>query len=119
MPPPTCVRNLLEAIESERAGYVDGTTGDPLLLARGLEAAISTPLGGLAGGTRLRDLGRADRLDELVFELPLAGGDDPVGDVLLSDLAIASPGTFGRANVWPGTGQTCRGHIWLPTSGVT
>jgi exodeoxyribonuclease V beta subunit len=79
--------DLLEAIENERAGYVDGTTGDPVLLARGLEAAISTPLGGLAGSTRLRDLTRADRLDELVFELPLAGGDDPVGEVLLSDLA--------------------------------
>jgi exodeoxyribonuclease V beta subunit len=79
--------DLLEAIENERAGYVDGATGDPFLLARGLEAAISTPLGGLAGGTRLRDLTRADRLDELVFEFPLAGGDNPVGEVLLGDLA--------------------------------
>ncbi len=36
---------------------------------------------------RLRDLSRADRLDELAFELPVAGGDEPTGDVLLSDLA--------------------------------
>jgi exodeoxyribonuclease V beta subunit len=45
------------------------------------------PLGGPAGEFRLRDLSTTDRLDELAFELPLAGGDDPVGDVLVTDLA--------------------------------
>ena len=43
----------------------------------GLAAAIETPLGPALGGLRLRDLARADRLDELQFELPLAGGDEP------------------------------------------
>ena len=33
----------------------------------------------LLGGLRLRDVARADRLDELSFELPLAGGDEPTG----------------------------------------
>ena len=47
----------------------------------GLRAAIETPLGPLVGGLRLRDVARADRLDELTFELPLAGGDEPVGEV--------------------------------------
>ena len=53
--------------------------GDPAAVAAGLRAAIETPLDPLLGGARLRDLGRADRLDELEFELPLAGGDDPAG----------------------------------------
>jgi exodeoxyribonuclease V beta subunit len=78
---------LLQALEQERTGYPEGTTGDPVLLAGGLEAAISTPLGALAEGTRLRDLSRADRLDELAFELPLVGGDNPAGEVLAADLA--------------------------------
>ena len=84
---PDLQAELLGAIHSERAGYPEGTTGAPALLAAGLEAAISAPLGGSAGPVRLRDLNRADRLDELGFELPIAGGDNPVGDVLVADLA--------------------------------
>ncbi|HEX2412074.1 MAG TPA: UvrD-helicase domain-containing protein [Solirubrobacteraceae bacterium] len=53
--------------------------GDPMAVVAGLRAAIETPLGPLASGARLRDLARADRLDELDFELPLAGGDAPAG----------------------------------------
>ena len=49
--------------------------------SRGLRAALETPLGPLVGGLRLRDVARADRLDELAFELPLAGGDGPAGGV--------------------------------------
>jgi exodeoxyribonuclease V beta subunit len=79
--------DLLQCIDAEATGYAEGTTGDPAQLAIGLEAAMSMPLGGLAGATRLRDLGRTDRLDELAFELPVAGGDDPVGEILLTDLA--------------------------------
>jgi exodeoxyribonuclease V beta subunit len=41
----------------------------------------------LRGGTRLRDLQRPDRLDELDFELPLAGGDDPSGELALTAIA--------------------------------
>ena len=44
---------------------------------------MSMPLGGLAGATRLRDLSRSDRLDELGFKPPGGRGDDPVGEVLL------------------------------------
>ncbi|HZT64692.1 MAG TPA: UvrD-helicase domain-containing protein [Acidimicrobiales bacterium] len=57
------------------------------ILVAGLEAAITTPLGPLAGGARLADVARGDRLDELSFEFPLAGGDRPEGEVLTSDLA--------------------------------
>ncbi len=57
-------------------------------VAAGLAAALSTPISGLDGLT-LAGVPRADRLDELTFELPLAGGDTPIPDaaVTLSDLA--------------------------------
>ena len=61
--------------------------GDPAAVVRGLAAAIETPLGPLVGGARLRDFARADRLDELDFELPLAGGDEPTGRLELATLA--------------------------------
>ncbi|MDX6682052.1 MAG: exodeoxyribonuclease beta subunit, partial [Solirubrobacteraceae bacterium] len=44
--------------------------GDPAIVVAGLRAALETPLGPLLGGARLRDVARADRLDELDFELP-------------------------------------------------
>jgi exodeoxyribonuclease V beta subunit len=56
-------------------------------MAVGLVAAIRTPLGPLTGHRRLADVGPADRLDEVGFELPLVGGDRPAGDVLLADIA--------------------------------
>src|SRR5205823_3132685 len=52
--------------------------GDPALVAAGLRAALETPLAALEGRA-LRSFARADRLDELAFELPLAGGDEPYG----------------------------------------
>jgi exodeoxyribonuclease V beta subunit len=63
--------------------------GDPAAVVAGLRAAIETPLGPLLGGLRLRDLGRGDRLDELDFELPLAGGDAPTGRLVLDAIAAA------------------------------
>ncbi len=52
-------------------------------VADGLATALDTPLAGFA----LRGLSRADRLDELEFELPLAGGDAVEGTVTLGALA--------------------------------
>lgn len=57
------------------------------ILAAALEAAIRTPFGSVLPGLSLRDFGRADRLDELYFELPVAGGDNPRGQVPVSSLA--------------------------------
>jgi exodeoxyribonuclease V beta subunit len=65
----------------------------------GLRAAIETPLGPLVADTRLRDLSRADRLEELEFELPLVGGDRPtgllrlapIGDLLREHLPAGDP----------------------------
>ncbi|NYF98384.1 UvrD-helicase domain-containing protein [Janibacter cremeus] len=59
-------------------------------LAEALVEVIDTPLGPLAPGTSLRDIGSSDRLCEMDFELPLGGGDDAgdaVDQALLGDLA--------------------------------
>lgn len=55
--------------------------GDRATVVAGLKAAIETPLGPLVDNLRLRDIARADRLDELTFELPLVGGDEPTGEL--------------------------------------
>ncbi|WP_207891563.1 UvrD-helicase domain-containing protein [Nocardioides jejuensis] len=57
---------------------------DRELLADALVAVCDSPLGPLAGDLTLREVGRADRLCELDFEVPLAGGD-------LADAGGASP----------------------------
>ncbi len=41
----------------------------------------------MLGDLRLRDVAPGERLDELGFELPLVGGDEPRGRLALSDLA--------------------------------
>jgi exodeoxyribonuclease V beta subunit len=73
----------LAAVQAGRAIEI----GDPAAVVAGLRAAIETPLGALLGGTRLRDVRRADRLDELEFELPLVGGDEPTGWLTLASIA--------------------------------
>ncbi|GEL94795.1 UvrD-helicase domain-containing protein [Cellulomonas composti] len=47
----------------------------PQELADALLPSLHTPLGRLAGGRSLADVAPSDRLAELEFELPLAGGD--------------------------------------------
>jgi exodeoxyribonuclease V beta subunit len=96
----TFVHDVLEAADfaaadlpGELAGRVAeaqarrGVEVEPAEVVAGLEAALSTPLGPLVGDLRLRDLRRADRLDELVFELPLVGGDEPTGRLTLDAIA--------------------------------
>ena len=61
--------------------------GPTAALAGGLRAVIETPLGPLIGGKALRDVVRSDRLDELGFELPLAGGDRPSGWLTVNRIA--------------------------------
>jgi exodeoxyribonuclease V beta subunit len=60
------------------------------VLADALLAVCHTPLGPLAGGATLSDIGAPDRLCEMDFELPLAGGDVPgypAASVTLGDVA--------------------------------
>jgi exodeoxyribonuclease V beta subunit len=60
---------------------------DDAAIVAALQAAVETPLGPLAAGRALRHFGPADRLNELHFELPLAGGDDPTAEVSVGDVA--------------------------------
>ncbi len=97
----TFVHTVLEAtdfaapdLDAELAEHVAGALsrraldlGEPERVVDGLRRAIETPLGPLLGGARLRDVARADRLDELEFELPLAGGDAPTGRLTLHAIA--------------------------------
>ena len=97
----TFVHQVLEAtdfaaadLDAELAGHVETfqarrrvDVGEPEHVVAGLRAAIETPLGPGAGELRLRDVARADRLDELTFELPLAGGDVPTGRLTLDAIA--------------------------------
>jgi exodeoxyribonuclease V beta subunit len=107
----TFVHRVLEAadfaapdLDAELIAHVAATrarrhvdVGDPAAVVAGLRAAIETPLGPLAGGARLRDVARADRLDELEFELPLAGGDAPTGRLAPDAIAAVL-----RAHLPPG-----------------
>jgi exodeoxyribonuclease V beta subunit len=69
--------------------------GDRDLVVEGLSAAIETPLGPLVDGVRLRDITRANRLDEVAFELPLAGGDRPCASFSMLDVADVLRKTLG------------------------
>jgi exodeoxyribonuclease V beta subunit len=71
-----------DVAESERLTGVSSAD-----LAAALEPALSTPLGPSARGLRLRDIATGDRLDELDFELPLAGGDAPTGEAFVGEIA--------------------------------
>ncbi len=62
---------------------------EPEQLADALVPVLRTPLGPLASGRALADVVPGDRLSELEFELPLAGGDTPSGELTLAALADA------------------------------
>jgi exodeoxyribonuclease V beta subunit len=72
-------------VGAQVARYAPST--DSATLATGLLASLATPMGPLTDAAALRDVPLADRLAELDFELPLAGGDEPLAaTVLLGDL---------------------------------
>jgi exodeoxyribonuclease V beta subunit len=78
-----------DVVRDEVANQVarSGPAVDVDALTEALLAALATPLGGLTDGAALRDIKSSDRLPELDFEMPLAGGDTPVARrVLLADL---------------------------------
>ena len=99
----TAVHRALELVEfdgADLAGDLDEVLGEvvnrsPSLLgcpvpmaADGLALALATPLRAADGTSfALAGAARDDRLDELTFELPLAGGDRPQGAVALSAVA--------------------------------
>jgi hypothetical protein len=97
-----------------------GVEFDQAAVVAGLEAAITTPLGPLVGDVALSGIGLGARLDELHFELPLAGGDTPVGSVSMSaihDALVAHlPGddplaTYATALAHPDLAQSVHGYL--------
>jgi exodeoxyribonuclease V beta subunit len=91
---------LRVAEQLARWGSGGGPSGiDQGVLAAALLQTYETPLGPAAGDRRLRDIPSRDRLTELTFELPLAGGDRPgaqlrlgaVGPLLARHLAQRRP----------------------------
>jgi exodeoxyribonuclease V beta subunit len=80
---------LVERVTEEQRWWPVAAPAE--LLAEALLPLHDTPLGPLAPALTLRDLGRADRLCELDFEFPLAGGDvrGAVADLRLRELADA------------------------------
>ncbi len=72
---------------------------DPRALTGGLLTALATPLGPLADNAALRDLAATDRLPELDFELPLAGGDEPASPEVRADVVLRDLVPLWRAEV--------------------
>jgi exodeoxyribonuclease V beta subunit len=76
---------LGEAVAAQVARWAPDL--DPVALLAGLLAALQTPLGDLTDGVALTGVPARDRLPELDFELPLAGGDEATtARVVLADL---------------------------------
>lgn len=76
----------LRRICAERLAYRPlGRVLDPDELSHGLGVALRAPLGGPMGERPLAGLARSDRLDELAFDLPLAGFDAAAIGVVLAD----------------------------------
>ena len=80
-------------------------------LAAAMVPMHDTPLGPLADGLTLRQIGLADRLRELDFEFPLAGGDlrDAAPDIRLADV--------GRAGAVASAGRRSAGGLCRPVDG--
>ncbi len=79
---------LLAALQRAR-GRRAVALSDLTSTVAGVRAGLETPLGPVLGGRALRDVARPDRLDELGFELPLAGGEAPTAMLTLGAIAGA------------------------------
>ncbi len=82
---PDLLAELTARVEEERRWWaVEATTAD---LAAALVPMQHTSLGPLADGRPLGSFGLRDRLCELDFEIPLAGGEHPTAEVPLAAMA--------------------------------
>ncbi|RYC05593.1 UvrD-helicase domain-containing protein [Nocardioides zhouii] len=86
---------LLHQIEEHRAWWAVEVDAD--VLADALVAVCDSPLGPLTGGLTLREVHLPDRLRELDFEIPLAGGDLAAGDA--AQVALGDLGPLLRAHL--------------------
>ncbi|MDF2822709.1 MAG: recB [Mycobacterium sp.] len=85
---PDLAAELAAEIRTHAAWWaVDAAPED---IAAALVAVHDTPLGPLAPGATLREVAMADRLCELDFEMPLAGGDleSPAAEATLADVGV-------------------------------
>lgn len=78
------------------ASAVRGPGVDVPTLTTALGRTVATPLGALAGGLSWDAVAAADRLPELEFELPLAGGDRPA----TPGVAAGGATLAGLAGLW-------------------
>jgi exodeoxyribonuclease V beta subunit len=86
----------------------------PERLAAGLAQAIHAPLGGPLGARRLRDLSRADRIDEMEFFLPLGRlRASDIGAALTAALPGEDPMRTWAENLAAGSGSTAGFHLDL------
>jgi exodeoxyribonuclease V beta subunit len=81
---------LLELCEGKLGAHGLDPAMSPLI-ARSLAAALRTPLGGPLDRWALCDLDSGDRVDEMQFDLPLAGGYGPQLGAPSSSRAALSP----------------------------
>ena len=81
------LEGAVAAAFERQVAWRNADLGSREAVVAGLRAAIECPLGPLVGGHRLRDVERHDRLDEMGFEIPLVGGDDPTGTLHVRALA--------------------------------
>ena len=79
------VAELTRCVEEQRRWWAVETPTPELVEA--LLPMHQTSLGPLADGLTLAEIGLGDRLRELDFEIPLAGGDEPTADVPLAAMA--------------------------------
>ncbi|WP_235561986.1 UvrD-helicase domain-containing protein [Marmoricola sp. Leaf446] len=82
---PDLLAELELRVEQERRWWAVETPTPEL--AQALLPSQHTPLGPLVGDRTLADIGLRDRLRELDFEIPLAGGDRPGAQVPLAAMA--------------------------------
>ncbi len=105
----TLVHEILERVDfasADLAAEVEGVVSErirwatvdvkPAVLVEGLVAFLSTPLGPTFDGISLSRLGQADRINEMTFDLTLAGAggrttDSAVGRLIADHLSADDP----------------------------
>jgi exodeoxyribonuclease V beta subunit len=113
------LQEAVSAAVNARAAAYPGDLEAVSKLCDPLVAALTTPLGPAVGGTRLADIRWLDRLAEVRFELPVAGGDSPTGSISTRDLAALfarhlGPGPlagYGAELCQPGLATELRGYL--------
>jgi exodeoxyribonuclease V beta subunit len=109
---------VIRALVDDRAPRAGLGPVDTGRLVDGLHLALWTPLGDLAGQLPLARIDRADRLDELEFDLPIAGGYAARGRALtLARLAEVFDTHAGDRPLLAATAARLRARDEMPVRG--